>query len=62
MHNIIISRRLFTEDNAVLRNDSSSIIVRSKSFPPVSLLLTETAIRMISARSLGTLSQCNQPR
>ena len=37
--------------------DLSTIIVRSKSFPPVSLLLTQLTMRVISARSFGSLDK-----
>ena len=38
------------------RNVSSTVIVRSKSFPPVSPLLTQLTMRVISARSFGPLT------
>ena len=47
---------LLTDDDAVHWNVSSTVIVRSKSFPPVSLLLTQLTMRVKSARSFGSLT------
>ena len=55
MHSNIISQKLLTDDDAVHRNVSSTVIVRSKSFPPVSLLQTQSTMRVILARSFGSL-------
>ena len=65
MHIIIISQMLLTDnaltlltdDDAVHRNVSSTVIVRSKSFPPVSLLLIQLTMRVKSARSNGSLTK-----
>ena len=55
MHSIITSQKLLTDDDAVDQNVSSTVIVRSKSSPPVSLLQTQLTMRVISARSFGSL-------
>ena len=62
MHSIIISQKLLTDDDAVHRNVSSTVIVRSKSFPPVSLLQTQLWGWYQQGRSAHSLGWLNLPK
>ena len=54
MHSIIISQKDLTDDAAVDRNVSNRYC-KIKIIPPVSLLQSQLTMRVISARSFGSL-------
>ena len=59
MHSIIISQKLLTDDDAVHRN-ASIRYYKIKLIPPVSLLQTQLTMRVISARSFGSLTEMTE--